>query len=300
MKAAVYRGASRVEVESVPVPEIGAGELLIRVETCGICHTDLKKIEHDLLPPPRIYGHETAGVVAAVGRGVADYATGDRVIVFHHIPCGQCFYCARKLYAQCPVYKKVGVTAGFTVAVWVGNFSGRPMRRISGVTGAGPLLHRAVMAVSRRYQPGVLPSPAAAGAVRVRICRLSGMQAESGCPAMDEWFLPGTGPEVRQSAIGNRESGRADGPTPDSRLPRSPLVITSPLDGDHYEIPPGVDRRYATIALSATGAVDPQEVRWTVDGSAIPGSRWPLQSGTHRIRAVTASGRTAEVRIHVR
>lgn len=116
MRSAVYRGASLVEVESIPVPEIRRGELLIRVEACGICHTDLKKIEYNLLPPPRIYGHETAGVVAAVGESVTRYAPGDRVIVFHHIPCGKCFYCRRKLYAQCPVYKKVGVTAGFEPA----------------------------------------------------------------------------------------------------------------------------------------------------------------------------------------
>jgi L-iditol 2-dehydrogenase len=116
MKAAVYRGASLVEVESIPVPEIGPGEILIRVEACGICHTDLKKIEYNLLAPPRIYGHETAGVVAATGAGVARFSPGDRVIVFHHIPCGKCFYCHRKLYAQCPVYKKVGVTAGYEPA----------------------------------------------------------------------------------------------------------------------------------------------------------------------------------------
>src|ERR1700749_5164674 len=116
MKAAVYKGDSIVEVESIPVPEIGAGEILIRVEACGICHTDLKKIEYNLLPAPRVYGHETAGVVAKVGRGVTKFQPGDGVIVFHHIPCGKCFYCARKLYAQCPVYKKVGVTAGFEPA----------------------------------------------------------------------------------------------------------------------------------------------------------------------------------------
>ncbi len=105
-----------VEVVSVAVPKIGAGEILIRVEACGICHTDLKKIAYNLLPAPRIYGHETAGVVAEVGAGVTRYAPGDRVIVFHHIPCGACFYCRRKLYAQCPVYKKVGVTAGYEPA----------------------------------------------------------------------------------------------------------------------------------------------------------------------------------------
>src|SRR5690348_9411399 len=116
MRAAVYTGESTVSVESVPTPEIGPGELLVRVESCGICHTDLKKIEYNLLAPPRIYGHETAGVVAAVGDNVTKYAPGDRVVVFHHIPCGTCFYCLRHYYAQCPAYKKVGVTAGYEPA----------------------------------------------------------------------------------------------------------------------------------------------------------------------------------------
>jgi L-iditol 2-dehydrogenase len=116
MQAAVYRGNQRVLVEDIPTPEIGPGEILIRVEACGVCHTDLKKVEYNLLPPPRVYGHETAGIVAQVGSGVTKYQPGDRVIVFHHIPCGHCFYCARKLYAQCRVYKKVGVTAGFEPA----------------------------------------------------------------------------------------------------------------------------------------------------------------------------------------
>ena len=116
MNAAVYTGDSKISVEAIPTPTIGPGELLIRVESCGICHTDLKKIEHNLLAPPRIFGHETAGVVAAVGAGVRDYVVGDRVIVFHHIPCMECFYCRHKLYAQCPVYKNVGVTAGYEPA----------------------------------------------------------------------------------------------------------------------------------------------------------------------------------------
>ncbi len=116
MLAAVYRGEGQVAAEEVPVPEIGPGEILIRVEACGVCHTDLKKVQYNLLPPPRVYGHEIAGVVAQAGTGVQQYAVGDRVVVFHHIPCGDCFYCRRHLYAQCPVYKKVGVTAGFEPA----------------------------------------------------------------------------------------------------------------------------------------------------------------------------------------
>ncbi|MCY4535468.1 MAG: alcohol dehydrogenase catalytic domain-containing protein [Bryobacterales bacterium] len=116
MTAAVYRGRRTVVPESVAVPAIGPGELLVRVEACGICHTDLKKIEYDLLPGPRIYGHETAGVVAEVGEGVDSYAVGDRVCFFHHIPCFECHYCRFRDYAQCSTYKRVGVTAGFEPA----------------------------------------------------------------------------------------------------------------------------------------------------------------------------------------
>jgi L-iditol 2-dehydrogenase len=116
MHAAVYRGQSVVNVEEIPTPSIQPGEILIRVEACGICHTDLKKIEYNLLTPPRVYGHETAGVVAAVGDKVTKFRRGDRVVAFHHIPCLACFYCQRKNYAQCAVYKKVGITAGFEPA----------------------------------------------------------------------------------------------------------------------------------------------------------------------------------------
>jgi L-iditol 2-dehydrogenase len=113
MRAAIYRGVNDVRVETVPVPKIGAGELLVRVHTCGICGTDLKKIASGSHAAPRIFGHETSGVVAAAGQGVSQFQPGDRVVVFHHIPCGECYYCRHKTFAQCETYKKVGCTAGF-------------------------------------------------------------------------------------------------------------------------------------------------------------------------------------------
>ena len=113
MQAAVYRGVNDVRMETVAVPQIGPGELLVRVHTCGICGTDLKKIATGSHSAPRIFGHETAGVIAAIGDGVTGYEVGDRVMVFHHIPCRDCYYCQHKVFAQCPTYKKVGVTAGY-------------------------------------------------------------------------------------------------------------------------------------------------------------------------------------------
>ena len=114
MRAGVYREKGIVRVEEVPVPEVADGEVLIKVAACGICGTDIKKIFHAYVPPPQILGHEVAGTVVAVGRGVAKWKLGDRVMSFHHIPCGQCFYCERRLFSQCKQYKTTGLTGGFT------------------------------------------------------------------------------------------------------------------------------------------------------------------------------------------
>jgi L-iditol 2-dehydrogenase len=113
MLAAVYRGVNDVRLETVPVPNIGPGEILVRVNACGVCGTDLKKIATGSHSAPRIFGHETSGTIAAVGGEVRNWSVGDRVVVFHHIPCRQCFYCRHKTFAQCETYKKVGCTAGF-------------------------------------------------------------------------------------------------------------------------------------------------------------------------------------------
>ena len=188
----------------------------------------------------------------------------------------------------------VGVTGAFTVAVWVGNFSGRPMDGVSGVSGAGPLLHRAVLATAARHAPGGLPAPGAAGAVALSICRLSGLRATARCPSAVEWFSPGTAPtamcdwhgahEVRlpaEFAEWAQDRDRpASGPervsialrsalAPDRRRPRpdaGAFRILSPQEGDVYRVPAGVDARYATLALRAAGGAAGRGVRWTVDG----------------------------------
>ena len=112
MQAAVFRDIDVVRTETIAVPEIGMGEVLVRIDTCGICGTDLKKIHTGSHAAPRVFGHEMAGTIAAVGDGVRGFAVGDRVMAFHHIPCGTCFYCRKKTFAQCETYKKVGTTAG--------------------------------------------------------------------------------------------------------------------------------------------------------------------------------------------
>ena len=114
MRAGVYREKGIVRVEEVPVPEVGPGEVLIKVAACGICGTDIKKIFQRYVEPPQILGHELAGAVVAVGPGVTKWKPADRVMSFHHTPCGACFYCHQRSFSQCKQYKTTGLTAGFT------------------------------------------------------------------------------------------------------------------------------------------------------------------------------------------
>src|SRR5256885_11138707 len=114
MRAGVYREKGIVRVEEVPVPEVRDNEVLIKVAACGICGTDIKKIFQRYVEPPQILGHELAGTVVGVGRGVKKLKIGDRVMSFHHTPCGTCFYCQKRLFSQCKQYKTTGLTGGFT------------------------------------------------------------------------------------------------------------------------------------------------------------------------------------------
>jgi len=118
MRAVVYRGINDLRVETVPVPRIGSNELLVKVAVCGVCPTDIKKIHYGTVPPPRIFGHETAGTIVKIGAGakVRRYKIGDRVALHHHVPCLKCHYCRHRAFAQCETYKRTGITAGFEPA----------------------------------------------------------------------------------------------------------------------------------------------------------------------------------------
>src|SRR5437867_3110867 len=116
MRAAVYRGANDLRIETVPVPRISSGDLLVKVAACGICPTDIKKIHYGTVPPPRIFGHETAGWIARVGAQVRGFRVGERVALHHHVPCLRCHACRHRAFAQCDTYKRTGITAGFEPA----------------------------------------------------------------------------------------------------------------------------------------------------------------------------------------
>jgi len=99
MRAAVLYGKEDVRLESVPVPGIGPGELLVRVRTALTCGTDVKVFHRGyharMITPPALFGHELAGDVAAVGDGVTNFSVGDRVMPANSAPCDRCFFCLR-------------------------------------------------------------------------------------------------------------------------------------------------------------------------------------------------------------
>jgi L-iditol 2-dehydrogenase len=113
MKAQVFRGVNTLSYEEIPVPELVADEVLVQVKVVGLCQSDIKKIRYPLYEPPRIFGHETAGTIAAIGSEVQDWSVGQRVVVLHHIPCMHCGYCLNDNFSMCEVYKTVTTTAGF-------------------------------------------------------------------------------------------------------------------------------------------------------------------------------------------
>ncbi|MEP7326316.1 MAG: penicillin-binding protein 1C [Gemmatimonadota bacterium] len=202
----------------------------------------------------------------------------------------------------------VGTTRNFTVAVWVGNFNGQPMDRVSGITGAGPLLHRAVLLTAQRYPPGVLTRPEETGAVQVTICALSGLRAGPRCPHQVEWFAPGSAPErecdwhrpsglvmpaeyqewADQTHVVQAEFSEALASADDSSS--GGFRISSPRDGDVYQVPPGVEARYATLALRAAGAGAEGRLRWTINGKPYGDRRWALEPGRYTFVARASSG----------
>lgn len=99
MTAAVLYGKEDVKIERVPIPRVGDGEVLIKVQVALTCGTDLKVYQRGyharMIVPPALFGHELAGVIEEVGPGVRSFKKGQRVVALNSAPCGQCFYCSK-------------------------------------------------------------------------------------------------------------------------------------------------------------------------------------------------------------
>src|SRR6516164_8360470 len=104
MRVAMYYNNRDVRLQEMPVPEIGAGELLIRTRASGICGSDLMEW-YRIKKAPLVLGHEITGEVVEAGAGVEDFKIGDRVFSSHHVPCGQCRYCVAGHQSVCELLR---------------------------------------------------------------------------------------------------------------------------------------------------------------------------------------------------
>ena len=111
MRVGVYYRNSDVRVEERPVPVIGDGELLVKVIASGICGSDVMEW-YRIKKAPRVLGHEMAGDIVAIGKGVRDYKVGDRVFVSHHVPCDFCHYCNSGHQSVCETLRSTNYEPG--------------------------------------------------------------------------------------------------------------------------------------------------------------------------------------------
>lgn len=112
MRAAVYHPPEAIRIEELAIPKIGAGEMLLRVNSCGICGTDVLKVNRGLAKAPVVLGHELVGEVVETGKGLDRFRLGERVVVAHHVPCGQCHYCRHGNHSMCRHFKITNLDPG--------------------------------------------------------------------------------------------------------------------------------------------------------------------------------------------
>ena len=111
MRVAMWYSNKDVRIDEMPVPQVGAGEMLMRVEASGICGSDVMEW-YRLDRAPLVLGHEIGGQVVAVGEGVERYQEGDRVSAAHHVPCNTCYYCLSGHHTVCDTLRRTNFAPG--------------------------------------------------------------------------------------------------------------------------------------------------------------------------------------------
>ena len=229
----------------------------------------------------------------------------------------------------------LGYTREVTVGVWVGNFDSAPLKRSSGVTGAGPIFHDVMLAAQRRAL-GRMPSPMdppigdqPAGLAPVRICALSGQKESPDCPSSVQELLPvdeippvcrwhfreggavvtAWPPEYQSWARGRGDmSSSSSEPAPARSLDHRSrgLAIENPPDGATYWIDPTLRPEFQSLEFRALAADPRSPLSWMLDGvplgerAAGRPLRWPLSAGLHRLVVSDRAGHKAEVKFTVK
>ncbi|OQB81357.1 MAG: D-arabitol-phosphate dehydrogenase [Planctomycetes bacterium ADurb.Bin126] len=121
MKAVVFHGPKDIRVETVSVPPCGAGEMLVKVDACAVCGSDMKMFHHGnpRTKPRTILGHEFTGLIHTIGEGVSGFSPGERVVMATSVSCGECYYCRRGWNNICSTVSPIGFTCNGGMAEYV-------------------------------------------------------------------------------------------------------------------------------------------------------------------------------------
>jgi L-iditol 2-dehydrogenase len=254
MRAAVLEDLNRLVVTQVPDPQIGPGEVLVRVRACAVCGSDVRIFHHGnpRVKPPQILGHEIAGDVVAVGEGVEQFKAGDRVATAADVPCGVCEYCRDGMGNNCAINYALGYQfqGGFAELL--------PLNRIT--VNYGPVHH---IPDGMSYETATLAEPLA--------CCLNGLERSSLKPG-ESVLIIGAGP----AGILLAEAAAALGATKVILAQRSPrrLELAKSFRADAYiatdeqDIVEAVQDltggRGVDIAITACASPEAQEQALTV------------------------------------
>lgn len=112
MLCVTYDKKQKLKLTEIPIPTIGSDEALLKLDVCGICGSDLVKIKNDLVPPGAVLGHEVVGTIIEVGSQVRKWSCGQKVVVAHHAPCLNCYFCKNGNFSMCNQFKNTNLTPG--------------------------------------------------------------------------------------------------------------------------------------------------------------------------------------------
>jgi len=110
MKAAFVKDTATISVDEVENPALGSGDILVQMQSCGICGSDLEKVFGKYSQPSIKLGHEPAGIVKEVGPNATEFKKGDRVFTHHHVPCYSCHFCKHGNETMCPKYYETNLS----------------------------------------------------------------------------------------------------------------------------------------------------------------------------------------------
>ena len=123
LKSILLRNKGGVTLEELPIPKVGGSDLLVEMKTCGLCGTDIEKLQGDYIAAAPVLGHEASGVIREVGADLTGFSPGERIFPHHHVPCYECYLCEQGNESMCPHYRAYNLYPGgfsefFRVPSW--------------------------------------------------------------------------------------------------------------------------------------------------------------------------------------